>query len=292
MRNLSSTPLVTLGIPAYNAEKFIGWAIKSVLNQTFKDFELIITDDGSTDRTVEIAKSFKDDRIIVISDGENHGISYRLNQQIDLARGKYFARMDADDIMFPDRIDNQIKYMEANPKVDAVGGQAVVIDEDNKLIGIRGELTEEIKLSFDNWITGFAFIHPTVLGKLSYFKEYKYSEKYKGIEDRDLWFRSSFNSNLVLLPQYVLFYRDPLKFKLSTYRFRRHQFRHHLRSEEVMKSIGQSRFYKLLIQDYFKSSITELLALLRLDNWIISRRNTSLNGKDEEFRIILNRSIQ
>ena len=81
-----NTPLVTIGIPVYNCKDYIALAVKSVLNQTYTNFELIITDDGSTDGTLDILKQFEDPRIILIVDGENHGISYRLNQQIDLAK--------------------------------------------------------------------------------------------------------------------------------------------------------------------------------------------------------------
>ena len=84
--NTIKEPLVTIGIPCYNVGKFISLSIKSVLMQTYTNFELIITDDGSTDNTVEEIRKFKDPRIKIIVDGENHGISYRLNQQIDMAK--------------------------------------------------------------------------------------------------------------------------------------------------------------------------------------------------------------
>ena len=87
---ISDIPLVTIGIPVYNSEKFLAQAISSVLRQSYSNFELIITDDGSTDASVSIAQSFKDDRIKVIVDGQNRGISYRLNQQIELANGFFF----------------------------------------------------------------------------------------------------------------------------------------------------------------------------------------------------------
>lgn len=82
-------PLVTIGIPCYNVEQFIGFAVKSVLAQTYTNFELIITDDGSTDHTVDEIRKIQDSRIKFIVDGENHGISFRLNQQIDMAKGDF-----------------------------------------------------------------------------------------------------------------------------------------------------------------------------------------------------------
>ncbi len=131
-------PLITIGIPVYNCESFIALAVRSVLDQTYKNFELIITDDGSKDKTVDILHHFDDPRIIIISDGENHGIVYRLNQQIKLAKGKYFVRMDGDDIMFPDRIERQVAFLETHKEVDVVGGSAVIIGDDNEIL-VKGK---------------------------------------------------------------------------------------------------------------------------------------------------------
>src|SRR5690606_13478656 len=105
---MTDNVFVTMGMPVYNAEKFIKMAINSVLQQSHRNFELIITDDGSTDQSMDIVESFNDSRIVLIKDSNNKGISHRLNQQIDLAKGKYFLRMDSDDIMFPDRIEKEI----------------------------------------------------------------------------------------------------------------------------------------------------------------------------------------
>ena len=126
-----NTPLVTIGIPCYNVGRFIALSIKSVLAQTYTNFELIITDDGSTDNTVDEIRKFNDSRIIMIVDGENHGISYRLNQQIDMAKGYIFIRMDGDDIMFPNRVEKQVKYLQEHPNIDVVGTGAVIIDDEN-----------------------------------------------------------------------------------------------------------------------------------------------------------------
>ena len=82
---------ISIGIPIYNAERFLESAIKSVLNQSFKEFELILSDDGSTDSSLEIASSFNDSRIRILNDDQNRGIAFRLNEKIRLARGKYFA---------------------------------------------------------------------------------------------------------------------------------------------------------------------------------------------------------
>ncbi|WP_244834814.1 glycosyltransferase family 2 protein [Clostridium sp. BJN0001] len=106
---------VSVIMPVFNAEKYLEESIKSVLNQTYKNFEFIIINDGSTDSSLSIINKFKsmDNRIRVI-DQKNNGIVYSLNKGISTAKGKYIARMDADDISLPNRIKNQVKYMETN----------------------------------------------------------------------------------------------------------------------------------------------------------------------------------
>lgn len=265
-------PLVSIGIPTYNAAKFIRMAIQSVLNQSYTNFELIITDDGSSDNTVNIVSSFRDPRIILVSDLENKGISFRLNQQIRMSRGKYFARMDADDIMLPDRIERQVKYLETHPAVDVIGGGAYIIDDDNHLVGLRINPTKT-RITPQTWLKGLMFIHPTVMGKRGFFEEYKYSEKLTGIEDSDLWCRSSANRLLFILPEYFIFYRDPLKFKLSTYLFRRRQNRKRWRSKECIQMFGFRICMKGIITSYGKSIIATLFSILGLEKRLISKRN-------------------
>ena len=214
MRNME-TPLVTIGIPCYNVGRFIALSIKSVLAQTYTNFELIITDDGSGDNTVEEIKKIRDPRIKLIVDGENHGISYRLNQQIDMARGDIFVRMDGDDLMFPERVEKQVKYLLEHPEVDVVGSGAVIIDDGNKIIGLR---QKPINLNIpEDAINGTSFIHPTVTARLVFFKRHGYAEDLCGVEDKDLWCRGLKDSKYAVILEPLMFYRDPLKFKLATY---------------------------------------------------------------------------
>lgn len=105
--------LISVILPVYNAELYLKEAIESILKQTYKSFELIILNDGSSDNSLNIINSFKDDRIILI-DRENNGLVYTLNEGINMAKSKYIARMDADDISLSDRFEKQIKHMEEN----------------------------------------------------------------------------------------------------------------------------------------------------------------------------------
>lgn len=273
------TPLVTIGIPVYNAEKFLDTALKSVLSQTYTNFELIITDDGSTDNSVNCVKKFSDPRIILLSDGENHGISYRLNQQISLAKGKYFIRMDADDIMFIDRVEKQVAFLENNPDVDVTGSSAVIIDDENRIIGLRDSSPPQ---TYEDGLKAGAFIHPTVAGKTAWFSRFRYKEDLVGAEDFDLWLRSQNTSVFKALNEPLLFYRDPLKFKLNTYLFRLKQQRKIFRTDQYLHDKPMLKL-KTLLGSYVKSVLARLICFLGLDNRYIAMRNNQSSRNNIDF---------
>lgn len=132
-------PLVSVLMPAYNAEKYIGEAIESILNQTYKNFEFIIVDDASTDSTWKIIQNYakKDGRLIALKNKTNLKICKTLNKGIKVAIGKYIARMDADDWSYPDRLEKQIKYMQKNPSLVISGGAMLICDEVMKPFAMR-----------------------------------------------------------------------------------------------------------------------------------------------------------
>lgn len=122
-------PRVTVFIPAYNREAYIRPAVESVLAQTFGDLECLVVDDGSSDRTSEVAASFGDARVRVVRNDTNLGIPKTRNRGIDLAKGQLVALLDSDDAALPDRIATQVDFLDANPEVPAVGSWARAIDE-------------------------------------------------------------------------------------------------------------------------------------------------------------------
>ena len=279
--------LVSVGIPMYNAEKFIELTIKSILNQSYQNFEIIITDDGSTDKSIEIINSLNDPRIKLISDGSNKGISYRLNQQVSLAKGKYFARMDADDIMFPNRLERQVQYLNNHQDVDAVGSSVVVLDDDSQIIAFRPALLlTEYKQLFNH----IFFNHPTVTGKLQFFKQYPYSDEFIGVEDSDLWLRSFHTSKFHVMEEPVLFYRDPLVFKVNTYKFRLNQKIKLLRKNEYLREHPFLK-QKLILENTIKKIVATILNFIKKDEILISRRNNTSLPIKEEWREVLNNAI-
>lgn len=190
---------VTIAIPFFKDEKYIKYAIQSVLNQTFTDWELILINDGGCDRSLEIAESFarKDPRIRVINDSQNKGLAYRLNETVKMAQGIYYARMDADDIMYYKRIEEQVKYMDEHPLVDVVGCSAMLINAENEIVG-----------SHDSSRSKNGFLHPTVFGRTQWFLENPYSVWCKRCQDKELWLRTSSHSNFFNLKTPLLFYRE------------------------------------------------------------------------------------
>lgn len=195
---MTESTLVTIAIPIYNAEKFLDFAILSVLNQTYKNWELLLMEDGSIDHSEEISQKYAtlDPRIRIVSDGANKGLICRLNQSISLAKGKYYARMDADDIMAIDRIEKQVAFMETNQDTDVIGSSTMLIDESNNILGSR---------SMDGNSSGF--IHPSVFGKTEWFLNNQYRADAYRVEDQDLWYRTQTNSKFVNLPEPLMFYR-------------------------------------------------------------------------------------
>ena len=272
---MDSLPLVSIGIPVYNCEQYIELAIKSILKQTYANFELIITDDGSTDNTVEKVRKFDDPRIKLIADGKNRGISYRLNQQIDMAEGEFFVRMDGDDMMFPTRIEKQISYLLEHPNVDIVGSGAVIIDDENAILGFREGRNDFY--SVKDVVFRSRYIHPTVSGRVDWFRKYHYKGDYNGCEDRDLWIRSFKDSKMHCFDEPLMFYRDPTDFKLRTYLYRMKQGR-------IMR-IGERRIIgnlsiviEYVIRNYIKTIAVYLLSKLGLGKFVVSRRNNPLDA--------------
>ncbi len=199
-------PLVSIGMPIFNGEKTLKAAINSVLNQTYSNWELILIDDGSKDRTLSVVKSFNDSRIKVISDGLNLKLPKRLNQIISISRGKYFARMDGDDVSYPERLQTQVEYLENHPNVDILGTQILIFDGDGNSRGKSALTQSHQEICCRPW-AGFSLAHPTWMGKLEWFSTHKYREEAIRMEDYDLLLRTYKNSRFACLPQILLGYR-------------------------------------------------------------------------------------
>lgn len=201
---------ISVGIPIYNAESYLADAIKSVLAQTYPYWELILVDDGSTDGSLAIAQSFaeKDSRIRVISDGTNKKLPARLNQIIREAKYDYIARMDADDVMHPQRLEKQLEFLEKNKEYNLVSSGLVSIDNYNKVKGFR--CVDQLFDEFSNPSLSYPIVHPSVMARKSWYLRNQYSEKYPRAEDFELWTRAITKQDfkIAVLPNLLLYYRE------------------------------------------------------------------------------------
>lgn len=209
MNNSNYIPgLVSVILPAYNASNYIREAIESILNQTYNNFELIIINDGSTDNTLRIINTYDDSRIKLINNERNKGLIYSLNRGIDVSRGEFIARMDADDISHPFRFAKQIKVMNQNSDIVVCGTYI------NYFGASKGRFSrchpnqhnEDIKKSL---LVRCAFAHPTVMIRASILKKngIKYDENFRSCEDYKLWIDLASYGNFINIPIPLLNYR-------------------------------------------------------------------------------------
>lgn len=199
---------VSIVMPVYNGEKYLKIAIDSILNQSFKDFEFIIIDDGSSDKSTEIIRLYNDERIVFIKNTINMGLIFSLNLGLESAKGKYIARMDQDDKSYLNRIEEQVKYMDEHPEIILTSTNARLFNESGFSYLLKKKITlEKLKtnLLFSNCI-----VHPSVMLRKDYLKDYNlnYDLEYKGIEDYGLWLKMSIqNAKLAIIPKVLLDYR-------------------------------------------------------------------------------------
>jgi len=197
----------------FNCGKTLAPTIRSLLNQTYENWELILIDDGSTDNTSRLARRFDDSRIKVISDGKNMRLAVRLNQAVALSRGKYFARMDGGDIAYPERLDVQVKYLEGHPEIDLVGSRIIIFGGGGHAIGSYLFRETHPEICRRPW-AGFYLPHPTWMGRIGWFRANRYREDMNKSQDQELLLRTYRDSRFACIPHILLGYRkDSLSLK-------------------------------------------------------------------------------
>ena len=209
MTSLYPMPLVSIGMPVFNCERTLRSAVASILNQDYQNWELILIDDGSRDSTVQIARGFTDSRIRLIAGEANLRLPTRLNQAVELSRGSYFARMDGDDVAYPDRIGLQVRYLQTHSEVDIVGAGIVVFRGTGEAYGSRSPATDHNGICAQPW-AGFAMAHPTWMGRVEWFRRNPYRVGAIRMEDKDLLFRTYRSSCFANLPEKLLGFREDI----------------------------------------------------------------------------------
>ena len=201
-------PIVSVVLPFFNAEKTLERSIRSILNQTFCDFELLLVNNNSTDESNNIAwlLAAEDARIQLLTE-TIQGVTFAANAGNDLAVGKYIARMDADDISYPTRLQKQLEFLESNPSVVACGVQVEIIDAQNRSTSTRS-FPQSATSCHDYLMLTSPILHPTLMARASVYKKIGYTAKYKTAEDWDLYFKLLKFGQLQNLPDTLYSYRQ------------------------------------------------------------------------------------
>ncbi len=204
---MNSPPKVTVFIPVFNREKYIGKTLESILTQSFSNFELLVVDDGSTDRSVEIIQSYNDPRIRLHCNPTNLGIPTTRNKGLELARGHYIALLDSDDVSDPRRLEKQVIFLDQNPDYVQIGSWCRMIDA-------QGQPLKRVRKQPTGWedvhahlLFRCALTNRSIMGRTAIFQEYGYRTDFPRCQDYDLHVRLSTKFKMGNLPEYLVFGR-------------------------------------------------------------------------------------
>lgn len=198
-------PQVSILMPVYNSEKYLREAIDSILDQIFTDFEFIIILDPSSDNSQDVIESYTDERIVLIKNDERLGLPRSLNRGLDVARGEFVARMDADDISLPERLKNQVAFMYMHNEIGVCGTWIKYFGEKNLVLAFpTDDATIRCKLLFENNIA-----HPSVIMRRSIIVDNNlfYNPAFTEVEDYEFWRRCSRYLSFANLDEILLLYR-------------------------------------------------------------------------------------
>lgn len=211
-------PKISVVMSVYNGEKYLQEAVDSILKQTFIDFEFIIINDGSTDKTREILELYSDPRIRLFHQ-DNIGLTISLNRGLKLAKGEYIARMDADDISLPLRFWNQVAFLDKNKNVGIVGGNCIIINSKGEETGFYRVPLKPLQIY---WASNIAnpFVHPSVMIRNSLLKQnaIQYDERFSTTQDYELWVRFLKISTGANIKEFLVKYRQTSNNTSSKYR--------------------------------------------------------------------------
>ena len=203
----TQNPKVTVFIPVYNREQYVGEAIESILAQTFSDFEILVVDDGSTDRSVDKIRSYTDARIRLISNEENLGIPKTRNKGVELARGQYMAMLDSDDRAFPDRLEKQVAFLDLHPDYAQIGSWCRMMDAQGHVLNkIKRQpvLPNDIHAQF---LFRCAMSNRSIMARTAILQEYGYRNDFPRCQDYELHVRLAKKYKLGNIPECLVYGR-------------------------------------------------------------------------------------
>ena len=271
---------ITIAIPFFNAENYLVDAIKSVFAQTHSQWELLLINDGSTDNSLKIAENISDSRVRVISDGFNKGLASRLNEVASFAKYDVIARMDADDLMCPSRLEMQLSILNSNENIDLVTCGCVSITNESIFKGVRHHSSNTIDFSTLLNKKGFGILHAGIIVRKKWLERNSYNTELKTSQDYELWVRASANNdlNIHLLKEPLYYYRDEGNITPGKL------FRAYKTERIVFRKYAKENKIPLLLKSYVKTAVVKVLALInKTDLLLLSRDNSPIaNNNDKE----------
>lgn len=214
-------PKVSVIMPSYNKEKYIAKSIDSILNQTFKDWELIIVDDVSTDNSVEVIKTYTDKRICFFQNEVNIGIAANRNKALELVQGEYVALLDADDIATDFRLKTQVEFLDNHPECDVVYGRYNEIDAEDKVKELYFTALRNPAFVKARMLVHDPIPNGSAMFRKSFIDQYniRYREGYLGMDDYMFWTECSLHGKIVGLPELFLYWRNTENNGTNTYMY-------------------------------------------------------------------------
>lgn len=287
-----NSPKISVVMSNYNTNnEYLKLAVNSILNQTFKDFELIIVDDASDNDNLQILEEYRDKRIKLIKNNKNLGLAANLNTAISLAKGEYIARMDTDDISMPSRLEKQFNYLEKHPDIGVLGTSAIFFGK-RKRIKKMLENHEDIKsnLLFQNQL-----IHPSVMIRKELFELEMYNNSFKTAQDYELWSRLIWVTKFHNLSEILLKYRTHAGQITISKQNEQNNMANHVRSkmlehidvklnEKEKDTLNKSTFIYPLEEN-------ELYELVRISNKIINRNKSNMYFDEKELTKAFSKNV-
>lgn len=270
-------------MPVYNANKYVAKAIEGILSQSYSDYEFLILNDGSTDNSEEIILDYRNSRIRYFKSGENSGLIYQLNKGIELAQGKYIARMDADDISLPTRLEKQVEFLEQNPDCAVVGCSLRVVDEKGKLTGESWQVLTDWERMRIQMLFQPPFPHPGVMMRADVMKEsFRYDEAFYLVEDFRLWTEVAKRFRMGNIAETLLLYRS--HGDSTTHIFKSQQLKNLREIFRQQLSVFAVNISEANLDDHLLTVTTDNLTtdnLKRLESWLYHL--VSLNESQKVF---------
>lgn len=274
---------VSIGLPVYNNAPTLMKTLRSIFAQTLQDWELIVVDDGSKDGSLDLLDLIDDPRVRVFSDGLNRGLAARLNQIASMARCDLVARMDADDMMHPQRLQRQVEFLAEHPEVDFVGTAIYSIDNNDQVQGIRSDRALDVDPS-KVLTRALSIVHPTVMGRKEWFLNNPYDEQLRRAQDRELWYRTMPHTAAAILTTPLLFYREhEVNFE---------EYNRHLAANRVILArhgpslLGRAGTAVQWLRSHLKGWTCRVACLLGGGRYLIRRRNRKT--LPEEYAVAAN----